>query len=101
MLLLKMLAIDTQYGITRGGLYPGTRLCGGGGGEVRKGSNRKKNLGEHIELSSELGKREGQQSLRHPFPGLTPEDPFPSSDLASFARPFFFSSFLLVDKADF
>ena len=71
----------------------------GGGGGLRKGSNRKKNLGERIELSSELGKRKRQQSLRNPFPGLTPEDPFPSSDSASFARPYFF--FFLVDKADF
>ena len=67
---------------------------------LRKGSNRKKNLGERIELSSELGKREGQRSLHHPFPGLSPGDPFPSSNSASFAT-HFFSSFFLVDKADF
>ena len=57
----------------------------------KKGSNRKKNLGEQIELSSELGKKEG--SLCHPFPGLSPGDPFPSSDSASFATHFFFFFF--------
>ena len=67
----------------------------GGGGESRKGSNRKKNLGEGIELSGELGKREGRRSLSHPFPGLTAGDPHLS---ASFALLFF--SFFLVIKAD-
>ena len=77
----------------------GVGSAGGRGARGRrKGSNRKKNLGKQIELSSELGKKEG--SLCHPFPGLSPGDPFPSSDSASLATHFFFL-FFLVDKADF
>ena len=69
---------------------------GRGAGGRRKGSNRKKNLGKQIELSSELGRKEG--SLCHPFPGLSPGDPFPSSDSASFATHFFFFFFWLTKR---
>ena len=61
-----------------------------GGGESRKGSNRKKNLGERIELSGELGKREGRRSLSHPFPGLTAGDPHLSASFALLFFSFFF-----------